>query len=76
MTGPINAMLAMTFNQLLEQSIVCPYCGSDCSVLIDRSQQPDQQYVEDCQVCCQPMLLTVLVDSTGGVALSVQQENE
>ena len=40
--------------ELAEQSIGCPYCGESIIVLIDDSL-PEQNYIEDCQVCCRPM---------------------
>jgi hypothetical protein len=38
----------------------CPYCGEIIELLIDGSV-PRQQYVEDCPVCCQPMVVTATV---------------
>ena len=34
--------------------------------LVDKSGGSKQQYVEDCQVCCQPNVLTVQWDSSAG----------
>ncbi len=42
---------------LQEQTISCPCCGEQISLLLDLSLL-DQSYVEDCSVCCQPILLT------------------
>ncbi|MBI1386821.1 MAG: CPXCG motif-containing cysteine-rich protein [bacterium] len=39
---------------LEEVFFTCPYCWSCISVLIDVSIY-DQQYVEDCEICCRPM---------------------
>jgi len=42
---------------LLEESAAdCPYCGEPITLLIDTSCE-EQTYVEDCEVCCCPMLL-------------------
>lgn len=50
---------------LLEECFLeCPYCGEPISVLVDCSCA-DQTYTEDCQVCCQPMVLQVSVDEQG-----------
>jgi hypothetical protein len=35
--------------------------------VVDESAGSKQQYVEDCQVCCQPNLLTVRWDISAGV---------
>ena len=39
-------------------SINCPYCGESIEILVDRSV-PNQTYIEDCSVCCQPITLTI-----------------
>lgn len=62
-------------SSLLEQLIDCPYCGECIVVLIDESV-PDQNYVEDCQVCCRPIVIETAEDLNGNVALSVRGENE
>jgi len=60
---------------LTEKPISCPYCGESITILVDDSL-PEQQYVEDCQVCCRPILLNVSVDSEGDAAVLVTAENE
>lgn len=32
----------------------CPYCWEQVSVLVDLSQS-SQTYIEDCEVCCNPI---------------------
>ena len=61
--------------EITEQTISCPYCGESISVLVDDSV-PEQSYVEDCQVCCRPIIISVLVDSDGDVTLDARSENE
>lgn len=39
---------------IVERRISCPFCGEVGSILLDPSGG-DQSYIEDCQVCCQPM---------------------
>jgi hypothetical protein len=60
---------------LTEQSISCPYCGESITILVDNSL-PEQQYVEDCGVCCRPIVFDMSVDSEGGVEVSARAENE
>ncbi|HID82228.1 MAG TPA: CPXCG motif-containing cysteine-rich protein [Chromatiales bacterium] len=43
------------------QAIICPWCGEDISVEIDLTAG-DQEYTEDCQVCCAPIVLSVSLD--------------
>ena len=61
--------------ELTEKTISCPYCGEAISVSIDDSL-PEQHYVEDCQVCCRPIVLDVTVDVEGDVAVQASPENE
>lgn len=44
--------------------ITCPYCGETIEIVVDCSVE-SQSYIEDCQVCCRPMSLTVTVDEEG-----------
>lgn len=60
-------------NCLEERDILCPYCGEIISVVVDCTED-QQSYVEDCSVCCQPMLLTIDIDTE--LRLSVSRENE
>lgn len=44
--------------KLSEQDIDCPYCGETISVFID-SQEAGTQYIEDCQMCCRPIVFQI-----------------
>ncbi|MBN3580887.1 CPXCG motif-containing cysteine-rich protein [Algoriphagus aestuarii] len=43
---------------MLEHFFQCPYCLAEISMLIDPSINA-QQYIEDCEVCCNPMELRI-----------------
>jgi hypothetical protein len=62
-------------NQLTEKAIACPYCGEMIEVLIDSSDM-EQQYIEDCQVCCKPINFLVSENLNGDLAVSVYSEDE
>jgi hypothetical protein len=47
-------------NMLQEIWTSCPYCGEHITLLVDGSVD-EQQYIEDCQVCCAPMEIQVSV---------------
>lgn len=57
------------------QVIDCPYCGESIDILIDPSVA-NQRYVEDCQVCCRPMVVCVSVDAAGDAKVVVRTEND
>lgn len=42
-----------------EASYTCPTCGESIVVPIDPTEGHDQQYTEDCPVCCNPNVLRV-----------------
>jgi transcription elongation factor Elf1 len=41
---------------VLEHHYSCPYCGETISSVLDPSESM-QRYIEDCEVCCQPIEL-------------------
>ena len=45
----------------MEHFFTCPYCWSPISVVIDPSVR-SQTYVEDCEVCCQPMEIRYTIE--------------
>ena len=47
-----------------ESWVGCPYCGEMIEILVDISVG-EQQYIEDCSVCCAPILMSVQVDEAG-----------
>ena len=48
-----------------EAEVSCPYCGEVISITLDPSGGDDQDYVEDCEVCCRPWRVQVHYDETG-----------
>lgn len=56
-------------------NLICPYCGADQTIFVDPSAR-HQHYIEDCQVCCQPMELDVIVEGGEVVSLDVRRSDE
>jgi hypothetical protein len=50
------------------RKIACPYCGESFETTVDPSGG-DQEYVEDCQVCCRPVTIRLKVN---GPALDLE----
>jgi hypothetical protein len=44
--------------------VACPYCGEEFETSVDASAGLCS-YVEDCQVCCQPIDMELRVDENG-----------
>lgn len=40
----------------------CPYCWEEISMLIDVSLE-SQCYIEDCEICCNPIEISVTTDN-------------
>lgn len=53
----------------------CPYCGEPISLLVDESAG-DQQYIEDCQVCCRPINVAVRFGDDAEPEVHVAAEND
>ena len=45
----------------MEHFFTCPYCWQTISVVLDLSV-PEQTYVEDCEVCCQPIEVSYAIE--------------
>ena len=52
-------------------TVVCPYCGASVEIALDPGSGASQDYVEDCEVCCQPWQVTVHYDDEGHAEVSV-----
>ena len=61
--------------QLPSADIACPYCGEIITLFVDDSAG-EQDYVEDCQVCCRPIEIRVEPDGEGVPAVSVRRQDD
>ncbi len=52
--------------------ISCPYCGEASELRVDLAGGATQEYVEDCEVCCQPWLVHVTFDGNGQASVLVK----
>jgi len=58
-----------------EHFFQCPYCWEDISMLVDYSVS-DQNYIEDCEICCNPIQLNIVIvnnEITSFQAESIEQ---
>ena len=56
------------------QDYDCPYCGEPAEAVLDLSTG-DQDYIEDCPVCCRPIVFALHTDGEQW-SLHVRSENE
>ncbi|WP_437187241.1 CPXCG motif-containing cysteine-rich protein [Planctomicrobium sp. SH668] len=50
-----------------ETEYICPSCGEEIIIPIDVSQGDQQEFVEDCPVCCCPVIIRIEIDEQGNV---------
>ena len=46
-----------------EHFFQCPYCWEEISMLLDPSVS-NQEYIEDCEVCCNPIQITAIFENS------------
>ena len=54
-----------------EATVYCPSCGEANEVALDPGGGSEQEYVEDCQVCCRPWLMYVKYGRDGSAEVEV-----
>ncbi|MDA0178397.1 MULTISPECIES: CPXCG motif-containing cysteine-rich protein [Mesoflavibacter] len=60
---------------MIEHFFTCPYCWEEISMLLD-SSVTNQTYVEDCEVCCNPIQISAVFDDlelVGFEAINIEQ---
>jgi hypothetical protein len=58
-------------NLLQGHDATCPHCGERIDLTLDLSV-PEQSYIEDCPVCCRPMLVSYVAVDGEVAQLSVE----
>jgi hypothetical protein len=48
-----------------DASYICDACGEEIVIPIDVAAGSEQEYVEDCPVCCRPNVVHVEIDEQG-----------
>jgi uncharacterized protein YbaR (Trm112 family) len=67
--------LRVTDGTLLHfETITCPYCWEPIEITLDLSVESQQQ-VEDCSVCCRPIVIAYRAAEGELVALDTTAEN-
>lgn len=54
-----------------EATVSCPYCGEAVEITLDPGGGTHQDYVEDCEVCCQPWRVSVQYGLDGEAQVDV-----
>jgi Cysteine-rich CPXCG len=59
-----------------EASVTCPYCGETVEIALDPGSGSVQDYIEDCQVCCQPWRVLVMYHRDGNADVELQKADD
>ncbi|SFI48366.1 CPXCG motif-containing cysteine-rich protein [Planctomicrobium piriforme] len=57
-----------------ETQYTCPYCGEEVVIPVDVTEGEQQEYVEDCPVCCSPVVLRIEFNEDGSVSCEASAE--
>jgi hypothetical protein len=57
-----------------DAAYLCESCGEEIVVPVDLSAGMEQEYVEDCPVCCCPHVIHVEVGEDGDLRVWAQRE--
>ncbi|VAW53162.1 hypothetical protein MNBD_GAMMA05-1711 [hydrothermal vent metagenome] len=57
------------------KAIGCPYCGETIDIQIDNSMG-EQDYYEDCSVCCRPIRFLLKVNFEGQSEIAALRDDE
>ena len=55
----------------MEHFFTCPYCWEEISMVLDTSVKT-QSYVEDCEVCCNPIEVRYAIEDDAILDFSVK----
>ena len=56
------------------REVSCPHCGGSTVFFIDPSEGVKQELIEDCQICCRPIVFHVdLTEATARIDAEAQE---
>jgi hypothetical protein len=56
--------------------VACPYCWQQVEITLDPGSGSEQEYEEDCEICCRPWRVQVHFDEDGSATASVDPADE
>jgi hypothetical protein len=57
-----------------EARATCPSCGEELALFVDLLAGEEQELVEDCRVCCRPIVFLVRVERDGTLVVRAEAE--
>ncbi len=69
-------MRLINYPMVFLNTVQCPYCGESFETNVD-VVSGNQEYIEDCYVCCRPIQFRIEVDHEGNLsAIHTRREDE
>ncbi len=60
----------------LASVVHCPYCGESVEITLDPGSGGQQEYIEDCAVCCRPWNVSVTYQADGTADVFVDASDD
>jgi hypothetical protein len=57
-------------------ALLCPYCGQPAEVDVDLGGAAEQDFEQDCAVCCRPWRVHLEADEDGVPTISLHREDD
>lgn len=61
--------------EVVDVEVQCPYCWEMIEVAVEDCGE-NQQYIEDCQVCCRPINFQITIDETQQLEVHVYSDDD
>lgn len=59
-----------------EGSYICDNCGEEIIIPLDPTAGRQQDYIEDCPVCCSPVVIRIQLNSEGEFEVRAEAEQD
>lgn len=56
-----------------DAQVTCPHCGEEFELALDPAGGGEQEYVEDCEICCRACRVHVIWDEDGAAEVTLEE---
>ena len=60
---------------LISLEVQCPYCWEQIDIVVDNCGE-NQQYIEDCTVCCRPINFKIILNENQQVQVNAYTDDD
>jgi transcription elongation factor Elf1 len=69
--NPKEAYMPLSY----DHTFLCPHCAQPNHLFIDITEGDNQELIQDCEVCCQPLRIVVHLNDTGILSCDAEPLN-